>query len=39
MRTLGETIRALEERLFVGRQRELATFRRWLTEAPIAAWS
>src|SRR5690348_2421218 len=30
MRTVGDALSWHEARLFVGRQRELATFRRWL---------
>jgi hypothetical protein len=31
--TIGQAIGALEEQLFVGRERELAVFRRWLTSS------
>lgn len=32
--TLGAAVRALEDRLFVGRERELALFARWLQAEP-----
>lgn len=36
MPTIGEALGALEARLFVGRERELALFRAWLqTESPL----
>jgi hypothetical protein len=34
MPTLGQAVSGLEEQLFLGRERELATFREWLSEAP-----